>query len=155
MATPSIGSLSYTNNTLRVTAQQRHNAKAALHDMWPSIPSKNISLRWYLTAGVPNEPSTDTVACFGTWCAMWPAFAAQGLRVAARPSVPTLHGMPLLKGASSKRLSWQSASRVCRMLFGCDDLFAPRACGDAEYGMSDKRAVASRLRALLKNSTVV
>lgn len=62
-----------------ITVQQYENLNEALK-MWATVPPENVSrnLCHWREKGDPllEPPTCNTVACFGGWCAWWPAFMA-------------------------------------------------------------------------------
>lgn len=127
---------------IEVTQQQRDNALDALHIMWPSVPPRNVYPRLTRWAKDTNgAPSCGAVACFGGWCAWWPAFQAQGVR--ATPFGPRMDAGE----------EWGDA--VAHFLFGDRRLFWPRgAAGDIKFEGTDHELVTHRLQELIKNSEV-
>lgn len=137
---------------IKVTAQQRANLLDALNVMWPSVPKKNVypNLDNWRVDRETTPPTCGTVACFGGWCAWWPAFKKQGVRV-------TDGGAPRLMGDGQ---SFDKPSRVSQRLFGDDGLFACRDYGhdadpDEMARISPHALVTRRLKWLLANSEVV
>lgn len=130
-----------------VTAQQRANAIEARDVMWPSVPIQNVVKRlgtWRegRTLDAQTPPDCGTVACFGGWCAWWPAYRNQGILA---DSV----GAPVTKyGDWASAASWQ--------LFGDPTLFSARgAChSDRDFKGSDHALVTNRLNWLIRNSKV-
>ena len=127
---------------IQVTQQQRDNALDALNNMWPSVPPENVYPglnAWVRDAGQPN---CGTVACFGGWCAWWPAFRDQGVVASASSGAPTILGRHF--GVASD-------------LFGNYDLFHPRGEHEADMGFegNDHELVTHRLKWLIENSEVV
>lgn len=126
-----------------VTAQQRANALEALNVMWPSVPPQNVYpelLGWRIDPWKRStRPNCRTLACFGGWCAWWPAFREQGVR--ARPV-----GTPYLVDDE-----FSSGADVSLQLFGVGDLFRSRTEGG---GLSDHEVVTQRLGNLIANSRV-
>lgn len=128
---------------IRVTAQQRANALDALNNMWPSVPPENVmsNLGWWRNGSPTRAPTCNTIACFGGWCAWWPAFRAQGVRV-SRNGKPFMRNKPL-------------ACEVSQELFGCGTLFFSRRALDEPFNGTDHQVVTQRLRQLIRNSIVV
>jgi hypothetical protein len=129
-----------------VTQQQRINLLEALNVMWPSVPQENVSYNlaaWRKDKGdhagtartLKIPPTCGTVACFGGWCAWWPAFREQGVS-ADSDGVPNV---------SSEEL------------FGAPDLFTPHGNHPADIGFdgSDHELVSNRLRYVLRHCTGV
>lgn len=127
---------------ITVTRLQRANALDALHNMWPSVPPKNVIKRLSWWTQFPSKAQADcgTVACFGGWCAHWPNFKAQGVSVG-------VNGAPVM----------QNINNVSEKLFGNRILFMQRLISE-EIGklatLTDHELVSHRLRELIKNSTV-
>lgn len=130
---------------IEVTQQQRDNALDALHNMWPSVPPENVfpDLGDWRDAESDAKPSCKTVACFGGWCAWWPAFRRQGVRTFASGAPRPIGG-----GFSSD---------VALRLFGSAGLFTRRGMFNADRGFrgTDHELVTNRLHWLIENSTVV
>lgn len=135
---------------IEVTPQQRANALEALKVMWPSVPDENVyrELAWWRAGASHGAPDCGTVACFGGWCAWWPAFQAQGIvaHASGAPSTPSGSG----------------TFGTSQFLFGQEDMFAPRdghpadkTAGGDQYKGSDHALVLRRLRWLIRNSKVV
>jgi len=134
---------------IQVTAQQRANALDALNNMWPSVPPENVKkhLSWWREDRESNHtntpPDCGAVACFGGWCAWWPAFRAQGVTSSSI-------GAPRLKG---------SPFSVATVLFGDFTMFYPsgehEGDGGPKYRGTDHELVTKRLNWLIQNSEVV
>lgn len=129
---------------IKVTALQRANALEARDVMWPSVPTGNVArgLAFYSERG-SAETDCGTVACFGGWCARWPGFVAQGVRLDAR-------GVP-------ETLSGRWGLGVADELFGESGLFFGRngISVDAGFRGSDHALVTRRLNWLIANSEVI
>ncbi len=128
---------------IKVTQQQRDNALQALNVMWPSVPPENVTLglgEWRHWSSREHKPHCNTIACFGGWCALWPPFQQQGVKVTygGSPTFNLEHGGP----------AWQVADK----LFGTADMFCVRKLN--EIG-TDHEVVAKRLHKLIANSRVV
>lgn len=122
---------------IEVTKQQRANALEALNVMWPSVPGKNVFPRLGDWSRLRDGKRTNcgTVACFGGWCARWPTFKAQGVRMDkfGYPEIQDRFGLS-----------------VAAILFGDATLFSPN------YGeMEDHAEVSRRLKTLISNSRVI
>jgi hypothetical protein len=92
--------------------QQLENVILA-QEMWATIPKKNVYLNAWQQAKIVDTPSCGTIACFGGWCALYPAFRAKGVYI------DPLGGMPML----DKEDNTLVAEEVARELFGDYDLF--------------------------------
>lgn len=134
-------------NKIIQTPQQRANTLDALNVMWPSVPPDNVYRNldaW--RNGPPGNgrdlPTCRTVACFGGWCAHWPAFREQGV-------LPDVDGAPTMSGSP-----W--ACDAGGTLFGCDRMFVYRGLfpSDNDFRGSDHEIVTRRLQWLLANSEV-
>ena len=131
---------------IKVTAQQRTNAISA-KEMWNSVPEKNVSTNlssWREDRKSRTQPDCNSIACFGGWCAWWPAFQAQGVSV-------TTGGAPFMKSSSE--------AYVDQELFGEPGMFNPRRHHTADKNKnlskwSDWEVVMNRLDWLIKNSVV-
>ena len=132
---------------IKQTPQQRANTLEALNVMWPSVPPENVinRLTWWRgsfgDAISPQKPPTcGTVACFGGWCAWWPSFNAQGVKV-SRVGAPFVEDHLDADG----------------FLFGDSSLFVSRGFyrSDRRFGGTDHQLVTHRLQWLLENSEVV
>lgn len=145
---------------IKVTAQQRANAIEARDVMWPSVPPENVYqelANWNADTDASGArarkiATCGTVACFGGWCAYWPPFQAQGVRLDLFTGAPQVRPR-----SNSDLIPIQSASKY---LFGVAGLFAVRDHGDmvdhkAPVGVSDHELVTHRLNWLIKNSVVV
>lgn len=147
-----------TSRLIRVTAKQRTNALDALNNMWPSIPPENVAERlgtWRTGAGYAlrdSPPTCNTIACFGGWCAWWPAFRAQGVFVSAE-GAPTI--------VDNRRSAFpvrRSPVYVAQHLFGHQGMFHPRGflpTDTPSRHVSDHETVRMRLLWLIANSTVI
>lgn len=127
---------------IKVTQKQRDNLLEALNVMWPSVPPENVfpALAAFRSGDkFKAKPTCGTVACFGGWCAWWPSFRAQGVRVN-----PDNVGAPMMGNSY-----W--AAEVAEKLFGDYGLFMSRL--DHESG-TDHEVVTARLKKLLANSEV-
>lgn len=130
-------------NKIKVTAQQRKNAREAQR-MWATVPTKNVipSLRaWREDVAGSRPPTCGTTACFGGWCAWWPAFRQLGITAG-------YGGQPRLLGADG--------FHVAAMLFGWEGLFEPRMCLpiDKDFVGDDHALIAHRLEWLITHSEV-
>lgn len=127
---------------IKVTQQQRDNALDALHNMWPSVPAKNVAreLGAWRVGPAHEAPDCGSVACFGGWCSWWPAFVAQGVVRSPMGCARMLDG-----------------SFAARSLFGDQDLFNCRDGHNADAGFkgSDHKLVTHRLKWLITNSEVI
>ncbi len=128
---------------IQVTRQQRDNALDALNNMWPSVPPENVAiqLRKWREDDTATMPDCGTVACFGGWCAWWPAFRAQGV-VAVGPGAPS---------------HFPSGDSVAHVLFGDYRIFYRRYHheSDSMFKGTDHELVTRRLKWLIKNSEVI
>lgn len=131
----------------KITRQQHENLLDALLNMWPSVPPENVypSLNdWRDTSDTcgNKKPSCQTVACFGGWCAWWPAFRRQGVRAMDCGAPVTPDG--------------RTADGVSRLLFGCGDLFCCRGIHSSDGGFrgTDHELVTNRLKFVLRNCEV-
>lgn len=140
-----------------VSKQQRANALEARDVMWPSIPPENVARRleyWFCDPSTPWDVALaevrsppggcGTTACFGGWCALWPAFRAQGLRNDDA-------GAPFMVGPG------MAGENPSTMLFGDSLLFVRRgsyARSDHLFSGTDHALVTRRLDALIRNSEV-
>lgn len=136
---------------IRVTPQQRANARFARDVMWPSIPPENVAPKLGFWAKrlngrrlVPHiaHPvriaTCGTIACFGGWVAQNPYFQAQGVR-------PSDDGLPMMTTGTATHYG----SGVAFMLFGDAFLF--------EYANDPGPAhqiVTERLDELIKGSVI-
>lgn len=131
---------------IKVTQQQRDNALEALNVMWPSVPPENVfpDLEFWRETYGYAKPSCKTIACFGGWCAWWPAFRRQGVRAASC-------------GAPTDRTGRASANEIGDQLFGDKAVFNVAGPHKADKGFkgTDHELVTNRLRWLIENSTVV
>lgn len=138
------------NEKRTITQQQHDNLLDALHNMWPSVPPENVfpELEHFGNGGADKarlNPEADcgTVACFGGWCAYWPAFRGQGLYIGSEgiPETRTNYGI----GAAAE-------------LFGNRQLFGHRGSHAADPQSSnevtDHELVTNRLRWELANTQV-
>ena len=134
-------------NKIQVTAQQRANALDARDNMWPSVPEANVMpelASWRRGSDRGVKPNCGTVACFGGWCAWWPAFRAQGVQVDSCTGQPYAIGGP--------------TGSVSLDLFGHYGMFyVSGANADTDYGFqgTDHELVTHRLNWLIENSEVV
>lgn len=131
-------------NKIKVTAKQRENAHEALR-MWATVPPENVypELSYWRMDRSNAPPECGTVACFGGWCAWWPEFARQGVKVGA-------FGWPTI----TRREGYGTAG----YLFGAEQLFYPRASGcaaDRVFAGTDHELVTHRLNWLIANSEVI
>lgn len=135
----------------KVTALQMTNI-LDVRVMWLTVPERNVypNLSYWRKhfelggreTGLATAPSCNTIACFGGWCAWWPAFMAQGVRAG-------LNGSPSIP----RRMD---SSPV---LFGHHKMFAPRGCLHKEGGRknddkSDWQIVMDRINWMIANSEV-
>ena len=116
------------------TPQQRANTLEALNVMWPGVDPAEVAPdlgRW----------RCGTTACFGGWCAVWPAFKDQGMSAG-------VDGTPMLNGEYD----------ICAdgVLFGDASIWCSRGQHDADINFehTDHEAVTHRLQWLLDNSEV-
>jgi len=135
---------------IKQTTRQRANTIEALEVMWPSVPPENVceGLKWWRKGKPTRRPPTcETVACFGGWCAWWPAFKAQGVQA-------NEFGAPCITNA--RDVCYQ-ASAVFIKLFGDYDICAPVGNFECEMDFkgTDHELVTHRLKRLLENSEVV
>jgi hypothetical protein len=118
--------------------------------MWKTIPPENVSYQletWRLdnNSGQPDVPPTcNTIACFGGWCAWWPAFRQQGVK-------------SFFDGSPSFRVdldNYDMPYKVSQVLFGDRRLFNPRGLfgNEKTKGLTDHEVVMKRLVALLKEA---
>jgi hypothetical protein len=134
-------------NKIQVTPQQRANALEALDVMWPSVPPENVQRRLSIWRDdqANTEPTCNTIACFGGWCAWWPNFRAQGVTT-------WKDGRPHIDGV-------EDTDEVARILFGYEDMFAPAGGARSDGGyypkVADHELVTKRLKWLIANSEVV
>lgn len=129
------------------TQQQRDNTLDALNNMWPSVPEENVALRlsfWRESRSRAKKPDCNTIACFGGWCAVWPAFQTQGV------SVHPAYGSPTTPG------NIYFPHEVAKALFGDVSIFNSRGLhlADDNFTGSDHALVTNRLKELLNNSKV-
>ncbi len=129
---------------IQQTPQQRANTLDALHNMWPSVPERNVSpgLKEYRHGEIKNtNPDCDTIACFSGWCALWPPFVAQGI-------APTVIGSAYHVASGGDGMLF---------LFGFSGLLLRRSSItiDAGFTGTDHACVTNRLKWLLENSEVV
>lgn len=137
---------------IKVTKQQRDNLLDAMNNMWPSIPPENVTeklSRWLHRISIEDgttSPTCETIACFGGWCAWWPAFRAQGVHADWR-------GAPQMPGINTIE---SNESAVCQHLFGYPNLFNMRGheSGDSAFKGNDHALVTRRMEVLLNNSRV-
>lgn len=132
---------------IKQTPQQRKNTVEALEVMWPSVPAENVvaGLIDWNEDDTGEMPTCKTLACFGGWCAWWPAFRRQGIRVSINGSPVVIHNI-----AGKFVLA-------AYYLFGDSDIFDVRGHHHADLdtnAMSDHAVVTNRLHWLLKNSVV-
>lgn len=132
---------------IKVTAQQRKNALKARDVMWPSVPAENVTTRlrfWREDEPTSRlKPTCGTHACFGGWCAWWPAFRKQGIRA-------NVAGAPIHRDNHL-----HSASEI---LFGHPNMFSRREYGpgnEHSFTGTDHELVTHRLNWLIENSEVV
>ena len=130
--------------TYRITRKQFDNLHEALR-MWATIPPKNVisDLIYWRESGDDSPPTCDTIACFGGWCAWWPAFRKQGL---CADEV----GAPCLDVGSGNVYGPFGA---CEALFGRRDLFNLRL--EWEGDGTDHEIVERRIRRVLDNCEVI
>ena len=145
---------------IEVSELQRDNAISA-KEMWLTIPEANVAVEldsWrqqiYKLDQDGNE-TCNTIACFGGWCAVHPAFIAQGIRASGASGAPFYAtGNPFTDSLS-----------VSKGLFGSRLLFAARGehssdretknnDSEAYAALSDWEVVMNRLDWLLRNSVV-
>lgn len=126
------------------TPQQRANTLEALNVMWPSVPPKNVyrQLADFREGNRRTAPDCGTVACFGGWCAWWPSFVDQGIKVGCG-------GKPVIAG-----FDW--AADASKHLFSYPQMFAGRDGhpADKRFTGTDHELVTHRLQWLLDNSEV-
>ena len=141
---------------IEVTQLQRDNAISA-KEMWLTVPEANVVPRlatwnYYHDAKIkrPKAPTCKTIACFGGWCAWWPAFQAQGIK--ADPV-----GMPVIHENEDQS--------VCFTLFGVYRLFISRGRAEADESFksrskqeyeeaSDWKIIMNRIDYLIQNTVV-
>lgn len=132
----------------RFTSRQIANIKEAI-EMWQTVPPENVylGLVGWMDRITRLGPTCKTLACFGGWCAYWPAFQQQGVvPVFGRPTMPSPDG------------HWvRGAVETAEHLFGDRQLFNSRGHHptdlDHRATMTDHEIVMCRLRALLKQAT--
>ena len=106
------------NIKTRITERQYDNLLEA-KKMWDSVPEKNVMpalADWRSDRMKSKAPDCNTLACFGGWCAWWPAFQGQGVSV-------TSSGAPMI--ACSRDLIEQGA-QLSKRLFGNENMFNVR-----------------------------
>jgi len=132
----------------KFTPKQIENIREAIK-MWETVPPENVApgLRFWRHDGALRDshkeaPNCGTVACFGGWCAWWPAFLAHGIEAWAG-------GIPRLGPLTSVATSLE--------LFGKADMFNARDFNSMDRGMparaTDHAIVMNRLKKLLKRAT--
>lgn len=132
-----------TTPRIKQTPQQRANTLDALNNLWPSVPPENVirNLNAWRKDCTGQPPDCGTVACFGGWCAWWPAFRAQGVIAGGG-------GGPLLTDRSP-------SFYVSDHLFGAGLLFTRRGGMECDDPFdTDHECVTRRLQWLLENSEV-
>lgn len=146
----------------QITQRQMDNLHEALK-MWDTIPEQNVAYKLgYWRSGGPSlpprytEPTCGTVACFGGWCAWWPAFREQGVR--ANDS-----GAPQICNDKGTEVAGYDVARV---LFGHSTLFVPIGAflmfdeddnviiEDSEFE-NDHAVLRHRLEYVINNSEVI
>ena len=126
------------------TPQQRANTIEALNVMWPSVPPENVISNlcvWRDAASLRAGMHCGSLGCFGGWCAVYPAFAEQGIEVDG-------FGMPYIDG--------YGGTYAAEPLFGWAGLFQIRGLCDVDdhFVGTDHELVTHRLQWLLDNSEV-
>ena len=130
---------------IEVSELQRKNLLEA-KEMWDSVPEKNVisGLKDFRAerrlVAMREAPTCNTLACFGGWCAWWPAFQAQGVIV-------SFSGGPHVRNHDC----------TSTFLFGHPNLFARR--GDYlidrfTNDSSDWKIIMNRLNWVIKHSEV-
>jgi hypothetical protein len=142
---------------MKQTQQQRANTLDALNNMWPSVPYENVAeklMYWRTWKEFGNVPDCGSVACFGGWCAWWPAFRAQGVIMGA-------YGSPRLKNEQDYNnyddYDHEIDTRhICMKLFGVMALFNARDyfIADRNFKGTDHELVLHRLQWVLDNTQV-
>lgn len=119
------------------TPQQIENIHEALR-MWATVPPENVAGSLGAWSNSGGRPHCDTHACFGGWCAWWPAFRAIGVR--ADPV-----------GRPQTRNSW--GHEVASELFGDDCAFDARGMHPADrwFTGTDHALVVHRLNWMLNH----
>lgn len=104
--------------------------------MWNTIPPENVytNLEGWNADNNDNAPTCKTIACFGGWCAWWPAFQKQGVKVG-------ICGSPFITDGANHI---SSPSHVASYkLFGDYGMFSARLHNESP--LSDKMIVYCRL----------
>lgn len=125
------------------TEQQLQNLREALV-WWATVPEANVypNLGWFSKGRSEEEylgTDCNTVACFGGWCARWPALRAQGVFLSKS-------GAPRMQGLGA-------APFVADRLFGDASLFDSRMGHQADWDFagSDHSLVTNRIRWALEH----
>ena len=134
--------------TITITKRQRKNLIEAKR-MWLTVPEKNVVRGLSLWRSLYDKnrhlaPDCKTIACFGGWCAWWPAFRKQGI-IASRTGGPVFAFGKKSKGVSE-------------VLFGGESLFSSRMNHSVDDELteedSDWRIVMNRIDWFIENSVV-
>jgi hypothetical protein len=101
-------------------------------EMWATVPVENVQLNNWQTTDVVDTPNCGTIACFGGWCALYPAFRAKGVYVGPSMGMPEIdNGTRIIIGTG-----------VAQELFGDYDLFS---CARGLDSGTDHEIVSRRL----------
>ena len=113
--------------------------------MWLAIPADKVSWKlstWRSEDGCKDSAGCGTTACFGGWCAIHPAFQAQGI-----------YALPFGKPAMIENNAHLSGGEISDKLFGDSALFVARGehqeDAKAHAKDSDWQIVMNRLNSLI------
>ena len=137
---------------IKVTQLQRDNAISA-KEMWLTVPEANVSpglSDWSNRYAGDEVPDCGTQACFGGWCAWWPAFQAQGLKASGL-------GSPIFEDDGHSKTSCD----VSKTLFGHSYMFVTKSHDYLVYkdravfkNATDWQIVMNRIEHLIESSIV-
>ena len=148
---------------IEVSKRQRANAIEA-KAMWLTIPEDRVVPgldKWQRKTYKKDQngiKQCKTLACFGGWCAVHPAFEAQGIRLSSSGIGPVYDGPETFKDGIQ-------IFDVDQILFGMEYMFVARGIHDAEYfaelqdseayeARSDWQIVMDRIDWLIENTVV-
>ena len=137
---------------IEITHKQFKNLDEA-KAMWSTIPERNVAERlseWRnIRTDKPSKaPTCKTIACFGGWCAYWPAFQEQGI-----------HGSSVGSPTKVIQGTYLKVPEVSLMLFGVENMFVVRGYHPQDKialpATSDWQIVMNRIDWMLENCFVL